>query len=120
MQPHPVTSVMQLAVTFCAVCIAAASIIFTVATLRQERNAALVSIGVSILRADPKKEFQTKSTREWALDLIDANAGGVKFSDVARSELIEHRLDYSQPISEGYVSGGVPDFGTPRAGKISK
>jgi hypothetical protein len=52
------TSVMQLAVTIAVLCIAAATVAFTIVNTRAERNAALVSIGVAILRADPEKEAQ--------------------------------------------------------------
>lgn len=58
--------------------IAAAAISFAIVTLRQERNAKLVEIGVSILKSDPTKEPAVMQARKWALDLIDANAGGAK------------------------------------------
>jgi hypothetical protein len=92
MQPHPLTSVMQLAVT-------AAAISFAVWTWREHRNADLVWIGVSVLRVDPDKEKQITAAREWALNLIDANAGGVKFSSEARAQLLREPLsaDYWQP-----------------------
>jgi len=82
----------QIPIAFCALCISAAAIAFAVATLRQERNAKLVEIGVAILRADPQKEPDTIEARAWALDLIDANAGGVKFSQEARAELVRRAL----------------------------
>src|SRR3954463_16537043 len=110
MQPHPLTSVMQLAITACAVLVAVAAIAFTVVTARQERNAALVTIGVAVLRADPQKETQVTAAREWALDLIDANAGGVKFSRAARTELLERRLGYGG-FDAGYVDTTSPDAG---------
>lgn len=93
MQPHPMTSVMQLTITACAVCVAAAAVAFAVMTMRTERNAALVSIGVAVLRADPEKEKQVDAARAWALDLIDANAGGVKFSPEARAQLLREPLE---------------------------
>jgi hypothetical protein len=97
-QPHPMTSVMQLSVTAASLCVAAAAIIFTIKSMSDERNAHLVEIGVGILRVDPQKETQVGAARRWALDLIDANAGGVKFSLEARSDLLQRRLDYTQSI----------------------
>jgi len=82
----------QIPIAFCALCVSAAAISFAVYTAREERNAHLVEIGVNILRADPKKEKSNPATREWALDLIDANAGGVKFSAQARSELLKNAI----------------------------
>jgi hypothetical protein len=93
LQPHPMTSVMQLTVTAAALCVAASAIIFTVRSTTEERNAKLVEIGVGILRVDPAKDGQIAAARNWALDLIDANAGGVKFSKEARAELLSKRLD---------------------------
>jgi hypothetical protein len=58
-----------------AVILAVAALIYTAYTAREDRNAASVSIGVSVLRADPSKQNRVKDAREWALDLIDANAG---------------------------------------------
>jgi uncharacterized membrane protein YgcG len=111
MQPHPLTSVMQFAVAAAALCVAAAAIFFAVSTVRQERNAALVSIGVSVLRADPGKEAQVNAARQWALDLIDANAGGVKFSTDARAALLRGPL-----ITEGGGYDGGGDNGAGAAG----
>ena len=98
MQPHPLTSVMQMAITFCSVCIAAAAIVFIVRSASEERNARLVEIGVSVLKADPAKDTQVAAARKWALDLIDANAGGVKLSREARQALLEQRL-YTEPFA---------------------
>jgi hypothetical protein len=102
MQPHPITSVMQLIVTVTAVAIAACAIIFTVWTVREHRNADLVRIGVSVLRVDPDKEKQISAAREWALNLIDANAGGVKFSPEARAQLLRKRLEYFPDTTTQY------------------
>ena len=83
-----------------AVILAAGALAYTAFTAREDRNAALVAIGVAVLRADPNKEGQVKAAREWAMDLIDANAGGVKFSEEARQALI------LQPLrSRGYDLG---------------
>jgi hypothetical protein len=46
----------------------------------EKGNADLVKVGVSVLRVDSEKEKQISAAREWALNLIDANAGGVNFS----------------------------------------
>jgi hypothetical protein len=94
LQPHPLTSVMQLSVTAASLCVAAAAIIFAVKSMSDERNAHLVEIGVGILRVDPAKETQVAAARKWALDLIDANAGGVKFSVEARTSLLETPLGF--------------------------
>lgn len=91
---HVLITFSALLIPFSALCIAAAAITFTVITARQRRNADLVSIGVAILRADPKNESQVMPAREWALDLIDANTGGVKFSQAARNQLLRHSLSY--------------------------
>ena len=103
-QPHRLTSVMQMAITAAALCVAAAAIMFTVWTAREQRNAALVQIGIAVLRADPQKEPQVTAARDWALDLIDANAGGVKFSAEARNELRTKRLNFEP--SGGTMWGG--------------
>ena len=50
--------------------------VFSVETWAAKRNPDLVKIGVSVLRVDPEKEKQISAAREWALDLIDANASG--------------------------------------------
>ncbi|QND70770.1 hypothetical protein [Tardiphaga robiniae] len=95
LQPHPLTSAMQMGITFCSLCVAAAAILFAIRSFSEERNARLVEIGVNVLRVDPTKETQVSAAREWALDLIDANAGGIRFSDKARSELMNRPLDLS-------------------------
>jgi hypothetical protein len=105
LQPHPLTSVMQLSITAASLCVAAAAITFAIKSMSDERNARLVEIGVGILSVDPAKEAQVSAARNWALDLIDANAGGIKFSREARKELLERRLDYSQPIDWSYPTG---------------
>jgi hypothetical protein len=103
MQPHPMTSVMQFLVTFSALVIAACAGFLTYWNVREHRNADLVKIGVSVLRVDPEKEKQlSAATREWALNLIDANAGGVKFSPEAREQLLREPLKYNDP---GYAYG---------------
>lgn len=86
---------MQMGITFCSLCVAVAAIVFAIRSFSEERNARLVEIGVSVLRVDPTKETQVSAAREWALDLIDANAGGIRFSKEARAELMNRRLDWS-------------------------
>lgn len=93
--------------------IAAATIFYSVRSTEQERDAKLVEIGVSVLRVDPAKNFQVAGAREWALDLIDANAG-VRFSPEARRELLSKPLGYSYDYStKGDFSsyGGFGDSG---------
>jgi hypothetical protein len=97
------TSVMQLSITAASLCVAAAAIIFAIKSMSDERNARLVEVGVSVLRADPEKEDQVSAARKWALDLIDANAGGVKFSAEARAQLLKKRLAYD---TYDYGGGG--------------
>jgi hypothetical protein len=93
---------MQLSITAAGLCVAAAAITFAVKSMSEERNARLVEIGVGVLRVDPAKDTQVAAARKWALDLIDANAGGVRFSPEARSELLQRPLDYSTPVDWGY------------------
>ena len=110
MQPHPMTSVMQMCITAASLCVAAAAIIFAVKSMSEERNARLVEIGVGVLRIDPQKEAQVDAARQWALDLIDANAGGVKFSPAARAELLRKPLNDFQPYGSAdiYPNAAVP------------
>lgn len=79
--------------------VTAAGLYISVRTEVEKGNADLVQIGVNVLRVDPEKEKQISAAREWALNLIDANAGGVKFSPEAREHLLKEPLDYSQPYS---------------------
>jgi hypothetical protein len=109
------TAVMQLIVTVPAVAVAACAIIFTAWTVREHRNADLVKIGVSILRVDPEKEKQISAAREWALNLIDTNAGGVTFSPEARAQLLREPLVYGfSPDTVTYYSPDTPDKPAPR------
>jgi hypothetical protein len=111
------TSVMQLTVTAAALAVAASPISFAVWTWREHRNADLVRIGVSVLRVDPEKEKQiSAATREWALNLIDANAGRVKFSPVARELLLKKPLatgDYFGDYGSSYYEPVKPSLGKP-------
>lgn len=86
------TPLVQIAIAFSALCVAAASVIYSVSAWNDDKNARLVEIGVGILRADPRKEPSNAATREWALNLIDANAGGVKFSAEARTDLLKNAI----------------------------
>jgi hypothetical protein len=108
LHPHPLTSVMQLSITAASLCVAAGAITFAIKSMADERNARLVEIGVGILRVDPEKESQVGAAREWALDLIDANAGGVRFSKDARMELLKKRLGFDL----GFYGGGYTDYGS--------
>ncbi len=122
-QPHPLTSVMQLSVTAAALLVAASAVTFAVLTALQKRNADLVGIGVSVLRADPTDQNQVGAAREWALNLIDANAGGVKFSQEARAALLRQRLPYGSTYIAPYSSTYTPPelmgrFIEPSSGRI--
>jgi hypothetical protein len=105
LQPHPLTSVMQMAITFLSLCIAAGAIVYAVKTTSDDRNARLVEIGVSVLRVDPQKEGHLTAARKWALDVVDANAGGVRFSSEARAELLQKAFDL-RPINHGWGDDG--------------
>jgi len=105
------TSVMQLSITAASLCVAASAIIFAVKSMSEERNARLVEIGIGVLRVDPEKNTQVAAARKWALDLIDANAGGVKFSAEARTSLLQGPLGYDL----GSYSTGVDYTYTPDA-----
>lgn len=107
LQPHPLTSVMQLSITAMALCIAAAALAFTLKVSSDERNARLVELGLRVLMVDPGKEEGVKPARSWALDLIDANAG-VKFSAEARKALLAGPL--STVFTYWDTSYGTADF----------
>lgn len=115
LQPHPLTPAMQMVITFLSLCVATGAIIYAIRSAADERNARLVEIGIGVLRVDPTKNPQVSGARKWALDLIDANSGGVKFSPDAREALIEGKL-YIEPIDGGYVDtmgpGPSPSVGT--------
>ena len=87
-----------------ALAVGTAALIFSIVSLQDQKNARLVEIGVAVLRADPQKEPSAASARKWALDLIDANAGGVRFSVEARQELLNQALT-------GEFGGGTYDWG---------
>lgn len=114
LQPHPLTSVMQMGITFCSICVAVAAIVFTVKTASDERNARLVEIGVSVLTADPEKQNRIDGARKWAIDLIDANSGA-KFSPEARRALLEQRF-YTEPFpGPASVNGTCKIFQRPES-----
>lgn len=111
-QPHPLTSVFQQTITAIAVCVATtgvllggAALIFALRAAKDDRDARLVEIGVRVLMVDPKKEGQVLAAREWAIDLIDANAG-VKFSPAARAALLEGALQVGGTDFGVYASPG--------------
>lgn len=66
---------------------------YTYSNRNRELDIKLVEIGIGILRADPQKETSIEPARAWALDLIDANAGRVRFSPEARAALLKQPLD---------------------------
>jgi hypothetical protein len=101
-------------VALAGVSIAIGSAVFATHMATEERNARLVEIGVGILRVDPAKDGQIAAARKWALDLIDANAGGVKFSPEARAELLNKRLD-----TTGWADTADEYFSPNRARKSS-
>jgi hypothetical protein len=72
------------------------SAFYSYSNRNRELNIELVKIGIGILRADPK-ETQTVGAREWAIGLIETYSGE-KFSENARSELLQNKLN-----SLGYV-----------------
>ncbi|WGJ13896.1 hypothetical protein QEV83_14645 [Methylocapsa sp. D3K7] len=93
MQLPSLNSVMQILISIASLFVTSASLIFSYTIWFEKRNADLVQIGVNVLRVDPDKEKQISEAREWALNLIDANAGGVKFSPEARAQLLRKRLE---------------------------
>lgn len=93
MQLPSLNSVMQVLISIASLFVTSASLVFSYTIWFEKRNADLVQIGVSVLRVDPEKEKQISEAREWALNLIDANAGGVKFSPEARAQLLKKRLE---------------------------
>jgi hypothetical protein len=109
MQPHPMTSVMQMSITAASLCVAAAAIVFAIKSMSEERNARLVEIGVGVLKVDPSKETQVAAARKWAIDLIDANAGGVKFTPEARVGLLQNPIGYDPGYSD-YSNRYIPDY----------
>ena len=109
MQPYPLTPYLQASIALAAVLIAASAMFAALSVARDDKNARLVEIGVGILRADPTKEASAAAARQWALDLIDANAGGVKFSAEARTELTGQALIFK---STGPAGGLWYDYGS--------
>ena len=106
MQPYPFTPYLQATIAAAALLIGASALLASFSVWRGERNARLVEIGVNVLRADPKKEPTALAARQWALDLIDANAGGTKFSAEARRQLLQETLGYSGGGFTDYYEGG--------------
>ena len=112
MQPNTWMPWVQATIAFAALSVAAAAITHVVAAWNDERNARLVEIGVGILRTDPDKEKQVSAAREWALDLIDANSGRVKFSAEARKALLSEALRYKPTYNDNsYTGGAYSDYG---------
>jgi len=95
--------------------------VFSIKTWTAKRDADLVKIGVSVLRVDPEKKKQISVAREWALNLIDANAGGVKFSPEARELLLKKPLatgDYFGDYGSSYYEPVKPSLGKPSSEQV--
>lgn len=91
--------VRELTIASAALAIAAWSAVTAYKTWFDERNARLVEIGIGVLRVDPEKDTSIAAAREWALNLIDANAGGVRFSKEARDALRKRQFDYYDTVT---------------------
>ena len=93
LKPHPLTPAMQQVITLAAIFVAVQLTGHASFADDQrmdgsrEGNAELVKIGIEVLRVDPQKEKQIAGARNWALNLIDQNAGGVKFTDDERARI---------------------------------
>ena len=72
LQPHPLTSVMQLSITAMACTLAACAVIFTVRSGIDERNARLVELGLRVLMVDPGKDESVEPARLEHADRISA------------------------------------------------
>jgi len=90
---QPSATLMQMITALSAVSITAIALTYTVHTWSDDRNARLVEIGVGVLKTDPKDDNKMIAARQWALDLIDSNAGGVKFTEEARKILQKEPLE---------------------------
>jgi hypothetical protein len=108
MDSSKLTILLKAMATLAAICISAAALVHTMTAFTVERNARLVEIGIGVLRADPAKEGQIPAARGWALNLIEANAGGVRFSQQARSELLKNKFGYVS--APDFISTYTPDY----------
>jgi hypothetical protein len=79
------------------------SAFYTYTSRNRELDIELVKVGIGILRADPK-ETQTIGAREWAIDLIETHSGR-RFSQEARSELLQYKLGYTEYFNPHTGSG---------------
>ncbi|MBV8798445.1 MAG: hypothetical protein JO208_01345 [Alphaproteobacteria bacterium] len=108
--PQPTATLMQMMVAISALLIAASALAITIYVWTSNRNSQLVQIGVGILQVDPKKHPEIQGAREWAIDLIDQNAG-VKFSDDARRQLLNRplvvRFNNGGNVNNGISAGGT-------------
>jgi hypothetical protein len=110
LQPQTLISAMPLLVAFLSLCVAVGSLSFAIKMMSDKRNAELVAIGVGVLRADPTKEGHISAAREWAMNLIDDNAGGIKLSQEARLELNNRKLDADYSYRPGFSSTYTPSY----------
>jgi hypothetical protein len=98
---QPKATLMQTLTALCGMIIAGCALAVTFHTLYENRNAQLVQVGVGVLEVDPSHGKQIQAAREWAIDLIEANAG-VRFSPEARQQLMKKPL----VTGGGSFSGG--------------
>jgi hypothetical protein len=102
--------------------------LYTYTSRNRKLDIALVKIGISILRADPR-ESQTQGAREWAIEVIEINSR-LKFSAAARAELLQNKLGLPRtaaqrrPMVREFRLGptteratGGPLHGTPGGGR---
>ena len=108
MPPSPWTPLVQITIALAALSVAAAGILHAVSAWSEEKNARLVEIGIAILKVDPNIDSSNAAIREWALNLIDANAGGVRFSEEARAELLKNAIVAKSVTFEPYDRSRIP------------
>jgi hypothetical protein len=119
--PYPFTPYLQASVAIAALLVGISALLASFSIWTSERNARLVEIGVGVLRADPKKEPTALAARKWALDLIDANAGGVRFSSEARQQLLTEPIGFDwDSYTFGPPTYDGSDIATPTPGKRSR
>lgn len=103
------TEVATIAVATIAFLGSVVSAFYTYTSRNRELDIKLVEIGITILRADPK-EAQTNGAREWAVSVIEKHSGQ-RFSEKAKSELLNYKLDfepYWSPAGARAGQGSLP------------